>query len=286
MPSEPEPPLLHCEDLSFSYLDRFVALADVSLSVTAGEKIALLGANGCGKSTLLKILDGLLFAGSGSYTAFGEPVTEDNLEDEGYSMGFRQRVGFVFQNSEAQVFSPSVREEIAFGPLQMGMEMDAVQARIGDLLEMLDIKELEDRAPHQLSGGQKKRVAIASVLATNPEVLLFDEPTAGLDPRTQQWLIELIVELNGAGKTIISATHDLDTLDVIAGRCLIFSEEHTIVASQAPGPLLADRTTLLDVNLIHEHSHRHGPIVHSHPHAARHHDGVEQPSAATTRSSP
>jgi cobalt/nickel transport system ATP-binding protein len=187
-------------------------------------------------------------------------------------MGFRQRIGFVFQNSEAQVFSPSVREEIAFGPLQMDMEPDAVQARIDDLLRMLDIKALEDRAPHQLSGGQKKRVAIASVLATNPEVLLFDEPTAGLDPRTQQWLLELIVELGAAGKTIISATHDLDTLELIADRCLVFSEGHEIVAEAPPGPLLADPTALLAVNLIHEHSHRHGHVLHAHPHDVGHHD--------------
>jgi cobalt/nickel transport system ATP-binding protein len=275
VPSAPEP-LLHCEDLNFSYLDRFVALTDVSLTIAAGEKVALLGANGCGKSTLLKVLDGLLFCSSGFYRAFGEPVTEDNLEDEGYSMGFRQRMGFVFQNSEAQVFSPTVREEVAFGPLQMGLEMDIVQSRIDDLLTMLDIKALEDRAPHQLSGGQKKRVAIASVLAINPDVLLFDEPTAGLDPRTQQWLLELIVELNAAGKTIISATHDLDTLDLVADRCLVFSEDHRIVASDAPRRLLDDRDTLLAVNLIHEHSHRHGSVVHSHDHGAGHHTEADR----------
>jgi len=271
VPSATEP-LLACDSLSYSYLDRFVALSDVSLSIADGEKVALLGANGCGKSTLLKVLNGLLFADAGTYSAFGEPVTEDNLEDEGYSMGFRQRMGFVFQNSEAQVFSPTVREEIAFGPLQLGLGDDVVRQRIEDLLTMLDITQLADRAPHQLSGGEKKRVAIASVLAINPDVLLFDEPTAGLDPRTQQWLLELIVELNDAGKTIISATHDLDTLDVIADRCLVFSEEHRIIGEGPPGELLDDRETLLSVNLIHEHSHRHGSLVHSHVHGSGHHD--------------
>ena len=111
---------------------------------------------------------------------------------------------------------------------------------------MLDIADLADRAPYQLSGGEKKRVAIASVLVMNPEVLLFDEPTAALDPRTQQWLIELIVELNRAGKTIVLATHDLDTLDVLADRCLVFSEEHRIVGEGAPREVLADRDLLLD----------------------------------------
>ncbi len=162
-------------------------------------------------------------------------MTEEHLEDEQFNMGFRSRIGFIFQNSDAQVFSPSVREEIAFGPLNMGMGLDEVQARVNDTLSMLDIDDLADRAPYQLSGGQKKRVAIASVLVMNPEVLLFDEPTAALDPRTQQWLLELIVELNRAGKTIVLATHDLDTLEVLADRCVVFSEDHRLVGEGIAG---------------------------------------------------
>ena len=193
------------------YLGRFPALDGVSLAVERGEKVAVLGANGCGKSTLLKVLDGLVFPDSGTFEAFGEAITEDGLEDEQFSRGFRSRVGFIFQNSDAQVFSPTVREEIAFGPLNMGpgrrTRCGAGGRHAGHARRSPD---LADRAPFQLSGGEKKRVAIASVLVMNPEVLLFDEPTAALDPRTQQWLIELIVELNGAGKTIVLATHDLD----------------------------------------------------------------------------
>ena len=188
--------LLDLAGVSYSYLGRFAALDDVSLTVAAGEKVALLGANGCGKSTLLKILDGLVFPDSGTYHAFDAHITEDHLEDEQFNRGFRSRIGFVFQNSDAQVFSPTVREEIAFGPLSMSLDTDLASIRVDDTLDMLDIGELADRAPHQLSGGEKKKVAIASVLVMNPEVLLFDEPTAALDPRTQQWLIELIIELN------------------------------------------------------------------------------------------
>jgi cobalt/nickel transport system ATP-binding protein len=249
-----EAALFSCRALEYSYLDRFPALAGVSFDVARGEKLALLGANGCGKSTLLKVLDGLVFPTGGSFEAFGEPVTEDSLEDEQFSQGFRSRVGFVFQNSDAQVFSPTVREEIAFGCLQLGMTKDETLARVDDVLAMLDIAGLADRAPFQLSGGQKKRVAIASVLVMNPEVLLFDEPTAALDPRTQQWLAELIVELNEAGKTIVLATHDLDVLDVIADRALVFGEDHTVVRDGTPAELLADRELLLRVNLIHERS--------------------------------
>jgi cobalt/nickel transport system ATP-binding protein len=264
-------PLLEVRNLDFAYLERFPALRDVSLRVDRGEKLALLGANGCGKSTLLKILDGLLFGDRGTYRAFGADVTEDNLEDEQFNRGFRSRVGFVFQNSDAQVFSPSVREEIAFGPLTLGLDQEAVAARVEDMLLMLDIVSIADRAPYQLSGGEKKRVAIASVLVMNPEVLLFDEPTAALDPRTQQWLIELIIELNAAGKTIVLATHDLDVLELLADRCAVFSEDHELVATMTPAELLASRELLLAVNLIHDHSHRHGGTIHAHPHQADHH---------------
>jgi cobalt/nickel transport system ATP-binding protein len=279
--------LVRCRGLSYAYLERFRALDGVTFEIRRGEKVALLGANGCGKSTLLKILDGLIFPDSGTFEAFGQVVTEDNLEDEQFSMGFRSRVGFIFQNSDAQVFSPTVREEIAFGPLQMGWDRTEVERRIDDVLAMLDIADLAERAPFQLSGGEKKRVAIASVLAMNPEILLFDEPTAALDPRTQQWLVELIVELNRAGKTVVMATHDLDVLSVVADRCLVFSEDHRIVAEGTPRDVLADRDLLLGVNLIHEHSHLHaGERAHAHEHAIDHHledaDQVPQLSTPTT----
>jgi cobalt/nickel transport system ATP-binding protein len=250
----PQGAVFSCRDLRYSYLDRFPALEGVSFDVVRGEKLALLGANGCGKSTLLKVLDGLIFPTGGTVHAFGEQVTEDTMEDEQFSTGFRSRVGFVFQNSDAQVFSPTVREEVAFGCLQLGMTREQTLARVDDVMAMLDLTDLADRAPFQLSGGQKKRVAIASVLVMNPEVLLFDEPTAALDPRTQQWLAELIVELNSSGKTIVLATHDLDVLEVIADRALIFDEGHTVVRDGTPAELLAERDLLLSVNLIHEHS--------------------------------
>ena len=250
--AEPGADLLVCRNLHYRYLERFVALDGVDLTVRRGEKLALLGANGCGKSTLLKILDGLIFPDSGTFTAFGAPVTEDTLEDEQMNAGFRSRIGFVFQNSDAQVFSPTVREELAFGPLQLGMDRAAAASRVADVLSLLDIAELADRAPFQLSGGQKKRVAIGTVLAVNPEVLLFDEPTAALDPRTAEWLTGLIEDLAGAGKTVVLATHDLDSLDRLADRCVVFSEQHQIVAEGSPAHVLAQRDLLLGVNLIHE----------------------------------
>src|SRR5262245_31388903 len=145
--------VFECHDLHHAYLGRFTALDGVSLRVHRGETVALLGANGCGKSTLLKALDGLVFPDSGRFAAFGEEVSEDKLEDEQFNRGFRSRVGFVFQNSDAQVFSPSVREEIAFGCLQLGLDRDTTATRVDDVLAMLDIADLADRAPFQLSGG-------------------------------------------------------------------------------------------------------------------------------------
>jgi cobalt/nickel transport system ATP-binding protein len=210
--------------------------------------------NGCGKSTVLKLLDHLIFPDSGEFTAFSQAVTEDTLEDEQFSEAFRSRVGFVFQNSDAQVFSPTVREEVAFGPLQLGHNLEQAEKRVAETLTMLGIADLADRAPFQLSGGQKKRVAIAGVLAVGPEVLLFDEPTAALDPRSQYWLTDLIEQLGAAGKTIVHATHDLDVLPQIADRCLVFSEDHRIVAEGTPAEILTDRDLLLSVNLIHARS--------------------------------
>jgi cobalt/nickel transport system ATP-binding protein len=264
-------PLLSVEGVSYSYLERYCALEDVSFEVARGERLALLGANGCGKSTLLKILAGLIFPDRGSYAAFGEQVSEEKLEDEQFSNGFRSRVGFVFQNADAQVFSPTAREEIAFGPLQLGLDGDEIEARIEDVTAMLEIGDLAERAPYQLSAGQKKRVAIASVLVMNPELLLFDEPTAGLDPRTRHWLLELMVELGRAGKTIVFASHDLAELEWIADRCLVLSEDHRRLGDAAPAEILADRDLLLQANLVHEHTHRHGSLVHGHGHERGHH---------------
>lgn len=242
-------PLLRVAGVSFSYLGRFAALDDVHLSIHEGESVALLGANGCGKSTLLKVLDGLLFPDAGTYRAFGEEITERSLEDDQLNRAFRGRVGFVFQNADAQVFSPTVREEVAFGPLNLGLDRDDAGHRVDDVLELLDIADLADRAPYQLSGGQKKRVAIASVLVMNPEVILFDEPTAALDPRSSRWLVELLGELRRAGKTIVIATHDLERLPAMAGRSVVIDETHRVVRDGSTAEVLDDRELLEGANL-------------------------------------
>lgn len=254
------------QTVSFGYLPQQPFLQDINLNIYPGESIVILGANGCGKSTILKLISGLIHPTGGSIRAFGGELTEENLQDEQFSRGFRQRVGFIFQNSDAQLFSATVWDEVAFGPLQLGFSPENVKQRVEETLELLGINNLAERPPYKLSGGEKKKVAIACVLAVNPELLILDEPTNGLDPRTQYWLVELLVSLRRAGKTLITATHDLDIVEQIADRVVVFGEDHKVAADGYPDQVLSNRKLLLDVNLIHQRSHFHITGMKEHQH--------------------
>ena len=240
-------------DLCFAYDQKIPALDQVNLAVTAGESLAILGANGCGKSSLLKILDGLYFPDRGSITAFGKPLTEAAFLEDAFNFDFRRRVGLVFQDSDVQLFMPSVWDEVAFAPLQLGVSQEQVKERLASALSALQIERLRDRPPHQLSNGEKKRVALASVLSLSPDVWLLDEPTTGLDPRSQGWLVEFIQNQRQAGKTLVSATHDLAIAEQIATRILVFDEDHRIAASGDPEEILGDHELLHRCNLSHFH---------------------------------
>lgn len=244
-------------DVSYSYLPGFPVLTGINMSIRQGEGLVILGANGSGKSTLLKMLCGLIHPNAGYIYAFGQQLTEDALRDPLFLQDFRQRVGFVFQNSDAQLFSATVRDELAFAPLQAGLTKEEVNKRVEDTAELVGIRNLLDRAPYKLSGGEKKKVALACVLTVNPEVLFLDEPTNGLDPRTQFWLVEFLKTLQKAGKTVIMATHDLSIVEELAQRVIVFREDHTIASDGTPLNVLANRELLLDVNLIHKRSHFH-----------------------------
>jgi len=259
-------PVFQLRDVSYYYLNKIPAVRDVSLEVLPGERVAILGANGSGKSTLMHLLNGLILPSSGQLLAFGQELTESKLEDPEFNRLFRERVGFLFQNADVQLFCPNVWEEIAFGPLQLNLPREEILRRVEDVMEMLEIGELRDRPPYALSGGEKKRVAIGSILSMNPQVLILDEPTSGLDPRTQQWLMELLAELHLAGKTLIAATHDLSIVEEIADRALVMNESHNLVAEGPTSQILNNFDLLLEVNLIHEHVHRHGDIIHHHGH--------------------
>ena len=257
--------IFEVREIEYSYLGRIEALRGVSLEIQTGEKVAIIGANGCGKSTFLKILNGLIFPDKGEVKAFGEILSEELMNGEFNSL-FRSKVALLFQNPDVQLFSPSVWDEIAFGPLQLGLPKEEVTERVEDILILLRIEHLRERSPHELSTGEKRKVAIASILTINPDVLLLDEPTAGLDPRSTIELMSLLLEANGAGKTIITATHDLHTIPEIADRCYVFSEEKKIITEGRTDDILSDRKLLERCNLIHQHKHRHDENWHKHPH--------------------
>ena len=242
--------LLGAHGLRHRYLDRYPALEDVSVQVRRGEALALLGANGSGKSTLLKVLAGLVFCEAGSLTAFGETVTEDALADPLANARFRSRVGLVFQNPAAQLFSASVEEDLQFGCRQLGLDSAETDRRVREAAAMLDIVDLLDRSPAHLSVGQQKRAAIGSVLVMSPEVLLFDEPTAALDPRAAGWLTGLLAGLHAAGRTLVIATHDLTLARAVSRRCLVLGEDHRVAASGPTAEVLANAALLADANLM------------------------------------
>jgi cobalt/nickel transport system ATP-binding protein len=257
-------------DVRHEYRAGFASLEQVSLTIAPGEHVAIVGANGSGKSTLLKMLDGLVFPTSGSITSFGAPLTEAALEDPVFRREFRSRVGFVFQEADVQLFCATTLDELAFGPLQLGLDRAEVEQRVSEVARQLRIEALLDRPPYTLSGGEKKRVAIASVLTMQAHVLLLDEPTNALDPRSQVWLLEVLDEWKREGHTVVIATHDLSAAAEATGRMVVLSEDHRIVADGPPDTVLAQRELLLSVNLIHEHAHRHTAIDHAHVHAHHH----------------
>jgi cobalt/nickel transport system ATP-binding protein len=263
-------PVFEVKDLSYSYAGRVPALDGVSLTVRAGEIVALAGANGSGKSTLLKLMDGLIFPTRGEILAFGRPLTEKAFQDRDFIRFFRERVGMVFQDPDVQLFSPTVWDEVTFGPLQLRIPVQDVAARGNRALELLDISHLKERPPYLLSGGEKKKVALACVLSMQPQVLLLDEPTGGLDPRSQGKLIDFLLEWSAAGNTLIFSSQELDMVEEIASRLVVLGEGHRIEADGTPGDLLSDPDFLIKTNLVHEHSHRHKELLHRHPHAHQH----------------
>jgi cobalt/nickel transport system ATP-binding protein len=242
------------------------ALDNVSLRIEAGKRVALLGANGSGKSTLLRLLDALYFPNAGVVEFHGEPVTEERLHDDRFAFDFRRRVGLVFQNPDVQLFNPTVFDEVAFAPLQMRWSKDEISRRVEEMLEVMEIRHLRNRPPHRLSGGEKKRVAIASVLVLDPEVLLLDEPTAALDPRSQGQIIDLLIGWGDGPKTVITATHDLGLVEDIADYCYVL-QSGRVATEGCPGDVLRDTKLLASANLIHAHRHLHGGAdVHPHRH--------------------
>lgn len=257
--------IFELKDVRYAYRGQ-VALDGVSLCLRRGERVALLGANGSGKSTLLRLLDALYFPGGGELRAFGQVLSEAALADDAANYDFRRRVGLVFQNPDVQLFNPTVFDELAFGPLQLGWPKDEIIRRVDAMLAQFGIAHLKQRAPHRLSGGERKRVALASVLILDPEVLLLDEPTASLDPESQGEVIRYLLASRGSGRTIVTATHDLHLVEAIADYVYVL-DAGRLAGAGTPAQILADRELLRRTHLAHAHWHTHADgVVHTHAH--------------------
>ena len=262
------PPIFELREVFYDY-DGVTALQGLSLEIAQGERVALLGANGSGKSTLLRILDGLYLAAKGTVHFEGVPLSAERLQNDDFALPFRRRVALVFQNPDVQLFNPTVWDEVAFAPLQLKWSKEQVVARVNETLELMGISALRERPPYRLSGGEKKRVALASVLVLDPDVLLLDEPTATLDPRSQSQVIDLIQEWKGTSKTVITATHQLEIVEDIADRIVVL-EGGRVAADGSTAEILGNQELLLRANLVHAHRHSHGDVTHSHPHVHSH----------------
>ena len=240
------------ENVSYRYRADEVSLQGINMKIRVGERVVLLGPNGGGKSTLQKIVAGLIF-GEGKFSAYGKAITAEAMRDKEFAAAYRCKIGFVFQNSEVQLFCANVLDEVMFGPLAMGMPYAEARQRAQELLAFVGISALAERMPQHLSGGEKKKVAIAAVLAVNPDVLILDEPTNGLDPKTQRWMITTLNALHDSGKTLLVATHNLALVPEIADRVIVLGENHQIIADGSPDIVLNDRRLLLEANLIDEY---------------------------------
>ena len=221
--------LIKLANLCYDYPNT-CGLDHLDLTINAGEFVCLMGPNGSGKSTLLRILSGLATPKSGEYTLHDQAITADYLADAVLRQRLHQKIGMVFQNTDVQLFNTSVAEEVAFGPRQLGLSDADIQQRVDDCLQLTACAELRDRVPYQLSGGEKKRVALASVLALNPEILLLDEPLNGLTIAAQQQMLTLLQRLQVAGKTIIMASHNFQQVQTVGQRFVIFNSNHQIDA--------------------------------------------------------
>ena len=252
--------MIAIERLNHAY-DDGPTLVDLDCTISDGEKIVLLGSNGCGKSTLLKILTGLLAPASGRVLYDGQEVSPTALRDKAFRRRFRREVGLLFQNPEAMLFNPTVRDEIAFGPRQH--DLADAEDRARRWAGRVGIHSLLDRAPWTLSAGQKQLVCLASLLALEPRLLLLDEPTAALDPRSTGWLVDFLQDLP---QTLVVATHNLSLATELGERCLVLGEDHTLLHDGDVVGLRDDAEVLRRANLVHSHRHRHRDGEHRHYH--------------------
>lgn len=231
--------LIKWKGISFGYQEEKKVLKDVDLSIQKGEKIVVIGSNGAGKSTLFLLLNGILKPESGSYAYKGREIHYTKQE----MRMLRKEIGIVFQEPDQQIVSQTVFHEVAFGLMNLGYSKEEVKQRVLAMLEKLNIQDLKDCPPHYLSGGQKKSVTIADILVMEPEVLLFDEPTASLDPLNQENVERILGQIANEGKTIVVSTHDMEFASRFADRILVVGEG-TIIGNGTPVEIFSDKNLL------------------------------------------
>lgn len=218
--------MIELSHITYHYHDA-LALQDFSATFKDGRAYCLMGPNGCGKSTLFRILNGLSFPENGTYRLDGEEITEKKLKNEKFSREFHKKMGFVFQNPEVQLFSKTVEDEIAFGPLQMGWPEDKIREEVDKYLDLLNLTDLRYRAPFHMSGGEQKRCALASILIMNPKILMLDEPVNGLDEDGEAAMIRFLQSMKSQDRLMIIATHRREIADALADEVLHMTKKHT-----------------------------------------------------------
>lgn len=234
--------ILRAENLHYSYTGEHEVLKGVSLDVYEGEKLAILGANGSGKSTFFLNINGVLKPESGALYYRDKLINKSSIKE------LRKNVGIVFQDADNQIIASTVRAEVSFGPMNLGLSRDEVEKRVNNSLSYMDILHLIDRPPHYLSGGEKKRVSIADIIAMDSEIIIFDEPTASLDPQNISIFEGVLDKLSGDGKTLVISTHDLEFAFRWADRIVVFCEGN-IIADADPVIVLSDEAVLKRANL-------------------------------------
>lgn len=236
--------MLKVKDVFYSYDDGTTALNGINLEVKKGEIVALLGKNGAGKSTLFLQFNGILRPDSGEIFIEGKPLKYNKKS----LVNARQKVGIVFQNPDDQIFAPTVEEDVAFGPLNLKLPIDEVRKRVTDALRRVGMEGFEKKAPHYLSGGQKKRIAIAGILAMKPEIMILDEPMAGLDPVGAAKIINLLKELNEEGITILISTHDVNIIQDYVDKIFVINDGE-IIGDGCPEDIFSKKNLLKKAHL-------------------------------------